>query len=183
MKKLFIILLLSVSVSLISGCSKDVDDKTGVDGVVKNDIDKDKDKEKDINEPTVDTSGKGKIIYKNEEYGFNLEIPSWWKDSYRVENGIWMDEMSKSVSFNFDINDISGNIFTIIILDEKIKKEEWEDPLLTYIMEHDGKTYCYLPAMEPTDELLKEENKEHFNTVSKMVEEVPRIMETFNIGK
>ena len=193
MKKLFILFFLSISIALMGGCNKIIDDNSDIKVVDKEediDIDIEEDNEMDEPveptkpiEPTVSAPEKEKIIYVNEEYGFTLDIPSWWKDIYRVENGIWIDETSKSVSFNFGSEGVSSNVFTIIVLNEKIGEEDWEDPILTYMLEHNGKTYSYLPSMEPTEELLEEENKRHLETVSKMVEEVPEIVETFTIIK
>ena len=44
-------------------------------------------------------------------------------------------------------------------------------------------TFAYLPSMEATEELLEEGNEEELKLVSEMVEEVSRVMETFNIIK
>lgn len=178
MKKLFIILFLSFSISLISGCSKDVDNKIEPDQIVDKDIGEDNSKD-----PVVYASERERVLYQDKEYGFTLGLPLWWKDSYKVEGGMWIDEINRSINFNYINGNISSDIFSIVILDEEIKKEDWEDPFLTYITGHKGKTYCYISAMEPSEELSEDGNEENLKTMIKMVEEVPEIIETFNIGK
>ena len=59
--------------------------------------------------------------------------------------------------------------------------EEWDDPFLIYIGEKDGRTYAYLQAMEPPVDVLEEKNDKYLRLISKMVEEVPEIIETFII--
>lgn len=184
MKKLFIVFILSFSMLLMIGCVRDLDNSLdSEDG-------RDEENNMDIEDDLVDReaelipSGIGETsLYKNEEYHFTLEIPLWWEGIYRVEDGLWMDEVSKSVDFNFESGGISSNIFTIIALDQVIKEEEWEDPFLTYIMEDGERTFVYLPSMEATEELLEEDNKEYLKLVSEMVEEVSGIVETFNSVK
>ncbi len=180
MKKLFVIFFLSLSMFLMNGCVKDPDNSLESEEETDKENDMDIKDNANIKTEVVTQEQEGTIIYENKEYSFTLEIPLWWEGMYEIEDGLWIDEKSKSVAFNFDKEGVSSNIFTIIILDEIIKEEDWEDPFLIYILEDRERTFVYLPSMEPTEELLKEENKEHFNNVSEMVEQVFDIVETFN---
>lgn len=191
MKKLFIILILNLSLFMMYGCVRDKDDANGdpidpnrnpnIDIDIDEDIYKEEPNSAENKEPVKDTSDKESIIYKNDVYGFNLEIPGWWEGTYAVEEEAWFDEISTSISFNFKDGEIYSNVFTIVIYDETIKREDWEDPFLIYIDEKGGKTFAYLQAMEPPVDVLEEENDKYLRTISKMVEEVPGIIETFKI--
>lgn len=191
MKKLFIILILSFSLFTMYGCVRDKDDATGdsinpnnnsnIDIDLGEDIYNDNPDNVGAENPPKDISDKENIIYKNDAYGFALEIPGWWEGTYSVEEEAWFDEISTSISFNFEDGAIYSDIFTIVIYDETIKIEDWEDPFLIYIDEKDGKTYAYLQAMEPPVDVLEEENDKYLRTISKMVEEVPAIIETFTM--
>lgn len=166
MKKKFMIFFLSLSIALTFGCSKD-------DGEA---IDK---KEPDL---SIDKKEE-KIVYKDDVYGFSLELPPSWRNKYTIERKIWIDDINESVTFNFKEDDIFNNIFTIVIMNESFSEEEWEELFLIYITEQDGKTFSYLNIMEPTEELLQEKNKDKLETVTEMVESVPEIIEGFNIGR
>lgn len=184
MKKLFIVFVLSFTMFLMNGCVRDfgnaLDSEDGREKETNMDINDNIDREEtELAPPDAEET----ILYENEEYHFTLEIPLWWGGIYRVEDGLWIDEESKSVVFNFDNGDISSNIFTIIVFDGTIEEEDWEDPFLTYIMKDGENTFAYLPSMEATEELLEEGNEEELKLVSEMVEEVSRVMETFNIIK
>ena len=189
MKKLFIILMLSFSLLIMHGCVRDEEDPK--DNSLKPDGDIDIDIGDEIysedlvsggdKEPAVGVSDEKSTVYKNDRYGFALEIPGWWEGTYSVEEEAWFDETSTSISFNFEDGDIYSNVFTIIIYDQTIKMEEWDDPFLIYIGEKDGRTYAYLQAMEPPVDVLEEKNDKYLRLISKMVEEVPEIIETFII--
>lgn len=174
MKRIFIILFIIFSLYLVVGCNnREGNNKTELEKVTDNQ-----------KETSLDTKqNEEKILYTNIEYEFTLELPLWWEGQYNIEDGTWVDETSKSISFNYNNRNFPGNIFTIIIQDEAIMEEDFDDPFLTYITEYDGKTFVYLSAMEPNEDLLKEENKEHLDIITKMVEEVPKIIESFNIEK
>ena len=121
------------------------------------------------------------ISYKDHTYGFSLELPYSWEENYIVESESWMDDEGDSICFNFKNDKITSNIFQIIVMDESILEEEWEDPFLIYIIEKDGRTFAYLPAMEAEEELLKEENIDELNIITNMVEDVPGIIESFKL--
>lgn len=174
MKNIFMILSLILTLSFTIGCNDGIESK-------KTDSEKVTDN-KDIS--ALDNhQNEENFLYTDVENGFTLELPSWWEGQYNVKNEIWIDAVSKSINFNYNNKDFPGNIFAIIIQDEIIKEEDFEDPFLTYITEYNGKTFAYLSAMEPNEDLLKEENEEYLNIITKMVEEVPQIIETFDIKK
>nr|WP_300004928.1 hypothetical protein [Tissierella sp.] len=189
MKKLLIILGLSFSILVMHGCVRDKDGASG-DAVnpdnkpdidIKEDISKEEPQGEEVKVPIEESPKQEDVLYENTGHGFNLRLPGWWSGSYKIEEEAWFDEVSTSVSFNFEDGDIYSNIFTVIIFDETIKYEEWDDPFLIYIAEKGGKTYAYLQAMEPPVDVLEEENDKYLRTISKMVEEVPGIIETFKI--
>lgn len=123
------------------------------------------------------------ILYEDDLHGFTLKIPSSWKGKYDIQRETWIDDRSDSISFNYKDGNISNNIFSIVVMNESIPEDQWGELFLIYIMENGGKTYSYLNIMEPTEELLKEENKEELETVIDMVETVPEIIESFQIKK
>ena len=180
MKKLWTIIFLICSISLTSACEKEnkpIVEKEDVDLVV----------EVDENQlpviPEQPTGAEEKIVYKDDIYGFSLDIPISWQDKYTVKKEVWIDDVSQSVSFNYNNNGIYNNIFTIIIMEESIAIEEWEELFLIYIGEYGGRTFSYSNIMEPTEELLEEKNKEELEIVTIMVEDVPGIIDSFNIVK
>lgn len=132
-------------------------------------------------QPDLSIDDSENIIYRDDLYDFSLELPKEWEGKYNVEKKPWIDGSSDSVEFNFVSGNISNNIFTIVIMNESIPEAEWQELFLIYIMENSGKTYSYLNIMEPTEELLKEENKSELETVTNMVERVPQVIESFNI--
>ena len=123
------------------------------------------------------------ILYEDDLHGFTLKIPSSWKGKYDIQRETWIDDRSDSISFNYKDGNISNNIFSIVVMNESIPEDQWGELFLIYIIENDGKTFSYLNIMEPTEELLKEENKAELETVIDMVETVPDIIESFQIKK
>lgn len=176
MKKIFMILFLSLSIALTFACSKDDGDP-----IYKEESSLPLEKEE---EPTLPVEEEAeKIVYKDDLYGFSLELPSSWEGKYTVERETWIDDVSDSVSFNFKEDNIFNNIFTIVIMNESFSQDEWEELFLIYIVEDDGKTFSYLNIMEPTEELLQEENKDVLERLTDMVESVPEVIESFNIER
>lgn len=204
MKKIIMLIILIISLSFVNGCVRDEDkddNNAGTDIDVEIDLggkDTDKD-DKDIDKPeddkeidkAEDTGGplvdeleeEAKIEYNDEKYGFSIEMPASWEDHYEVEYEEWFDESSESISFNFVYGNIYSNIFNIIVIDEVITEEEWDDPFQIYMTEQNGKTYSYIQAMEPPEELLEEENDIYLNKISKMVRDVAEVMESFKFNK
>lgn len=181
MKKLLRILILCLSMTLLFGCVRDE--------IVREETDEIQDTKEDIIEKDDvivvqnDNLENDKIIYEDDIFGFRLELPKSWENNYTIEKKPWIDDINESVEFNYKMDDISSNIFTIVIMDESIEIEDWEELFLMYIGEEGGKTFSYLNVMEPTEELLKEENKEELETVTNMVYEVPEIIESFTLIK
>ncbi len=198
MRKSLKVLILCLSITLLFGCRKDSDKV--IDKDLENNTDsheivtekpKESEEEEEIEEANseievdnkdVDLS-RDKIVYEDDKYGFRLDLPASWKGTYVVEKKPWIDDINDSVEFNFNKDDLSSNIFTIVIMNESIEHEDWQELFLMYIVEKDGKTFSYLNVMEPTEELLKEENKDEFETVQEMVQEVPGIIESFTFVK
>lgn len=209
MKKIFMILILILTLTFVNGCIKDSDrDDGSQDSNIDLEVDKDKenkDKDEDRDEKENDKSQETDIDqesnadktedleeeiseekpieYKDEKYGFTLELPASWEGYYTVNHEEWFDEASESISFNFESGNIYSNIFNIIVIEETIKEEDWEDPFQIYIREEDGKTYSYIQAMEPPQELLEDENDIYLTIISKMVGDVPTIIESFKLNK
>lgn len=193
MKKIIMIFFLSLSIFLTFGCSKDDKEAVNKEDLIDKEesieeeepVDKKEPEQEEANVPidAEEEEEKEKIVYKNDLNGFSLELPSSWRGKYNVEREIWIDDESSSVAFNFEEDSISNNIFTIVIMEESFEEDEWEELFLIYIKEQDGKTFSYLNIMEPTEELLKEENKDKLEKVTEMVESVPEIIESFNIEK
>lgn len=178
MKKLMTLLFIIIFSSLICSCVKE--HETIIDKDV---IDISSGEEILNEEIQVDIDKYEVISYKDDEYGFSLEIPQTWEGKYFIEKGIWIDGINHSVAFNYFNNGISNNIFTIIIMEEVIFIEDWDEYFLIYIDTKDGKTYSYLNIMEPTEELLEEGNKEALAFVTEMVEGVPAIIETIKLNE
>lgn len=194
MKKIFFILILSLSLILTYGCGKEEDlvenekiDKDLKETIVREDSSEDlKEDVEDLDykndTDSIDTSNE-EIIYVDDQYNFSLRLPSSWESNYTVEKRPWIDELDNSVCFDFNVDNISSNIFTIVVIEDSDTSDNLDNPFLTYIDESGGKTFFYIPSMEPSEELLLEENEDKLKTMSSMVEEVEEIIDSFQFEK
>ncbi|MFP7494379.1 hypothetical protein SFC66_11375 [Terribacillus saccharophilus] len=120
------------------------------------------------------------IQYKNKDFGFDLTLPSSWRDKFTVEkDSAFSPLVETSYNFNFMVDgEEICNIFTIYVYDE----EDYHDgPLERYITTKDGKVFTYgtimeLPIEFSTDPLLDNETDVFTNMVN---EEVPELIESF----
>lgn len=195
MKKLILITTLIFSLTTINACSQEEPDSSqkiteGKDQIEQNDvldgepkINGDREKTNTENEKELDREDQDYILYDNSEYKFTLKLPSSWENKYIVEKSIWVDESSESISFDFKSENVRSNIFKIIVTDESIPEEKWEDPFLVYLTKNESRTFSYIPAMEPSEVLLQEGNEDELAEVETMVREVSEIMSSFELEK
>ena len=112
MKKLWTIIFLICSISLTSACEKEnkpIVEKEDVDLVVEVDENQTPETPQLPVIPEKPTGAEEKIVYKDDIYDFSLDIPISWKDKYTVKKEVWIDDISQSVSFNYDNNGIYNN--------------------------------------------------------------------------
>lgn len=141
------------------------------------------------NENTNHTEEKEKskektVEYRNEEYGFTLQIPASWEGKYEVEKS--NADPNAEATFFFTYKAEEADLFSIVILN--ITKEEWNRDyvggLLEYVGEKDGKIYAYSVPSELPNELAqdKKEKIHSLIDVTQMINvDVPRIVKTFKL--
>ncbi|QXE02427.1 DUF3298 domain-containing protein [Terribacillus sp. DMT04] len=125
-----------------------------------------------------ESTANGMITYTNKEYGFELELPSSWKNKFTVEKSV-SQITDTSYNFNFKIDDaVICNIFTIYVYEEE---DYMEGPLETYIATKDRKVFTYGTIMEMPLEFSTDPNLQNeAEVLSKMVnEDVPKVMLNF----
>lgn len=119
--------------------------------------------------------------YINHQYGFSIDIPEHWMEHLVIESGYWAAEADHSIDFFYVADeDVIQLLFSIVVYDQVIEESQWDNPIWSYIGIHNGKTYASAIAGEPSETILEEKNKEHFEAVKIMInEEMLDVLDTF----
>ena len=119
--------------------------------------------------------------YINHQYGFSINIPEHWMEHLVIETGYWAEETDYSVDFYYvAYPNVKESLFSIVIYDQVIEESQWDNPIWSYIGTNNGKTYASAIPGEPSETILEEKNKEHFETVKIMInEELLGVLDTF----
>lgn len=134
------------------------------------------------------------ILYRNQQYGFGLKIPSWWRNHTFLDESNRTDEHVEA-SINFILRytkEIRGKketlIFSIVIFNmtEEDWQEQYGDSVYRLLGYKNGRVYTYITPLEPPEEFLKKDlsdydrNKLEFKWLVHMInKDVPRIVQSF----
>ena len=189
MKRLLLVSTMLVFAIMLSACSEDA-------------IEKDPAKEVSIMEraeaseimsagKNIDTASmgqNGEVLqngkYTNAELGFSMGIPAHWMDHLSIESGYWTEEADHSVDFYYAEGNVKEYLFSIVVYEREIAESEWENEVWGYIGTAAGKTFAYVISGEPSETILDETNKEHFDAVQTIInEELMDALTTFEYIK
>lgn len=119
--------------------------------------------------------------YINTQLGFSLNIPEHWMEHLVIGSGKWKEEVDHSIDFYYVAEgDVNEFLFSILVYDHVIEESQWQDPVWMYIGTANGKTYACAITGEPSETILEEKNKAHFEFVQKLInEELLDVLGTF----
>lgn len=98
-----------------------------------------------------------------------------------IGSGKWKEEADHSIDFYYVAEgDVNEFLFSILVYDHVIEESQWQDPVWMYIDTANGKTYACAITGEPSETILEEKNKAHFEFVQKLInEELLDVLGTF----